>query len=818
MPMYVIKRDGRRESVKFDKITARLEKLSYGLDPNYIQPIEVAKKVVSGIYDGVTTAELDSLAAETAASMTTKHPDYAILAARVATSNLHKNTLKSFSATMKRLYVYEDPKTGENASLISREVYDVIRRNAALLDSTIIYDRDYGYDYFGYKTLEKSYLLKLEGKIAERPQHMLMRVAIGIHQEDVQAAIETYHLLSEKWFTHATPTLFNAGTPKPQMSSCFLLTMKEDSIDGIYDTLKQCALISQSAGGIGLSIHDVRATGSYIKGTNGTSNGIVPMLRVFNDTARYVDQGGGKRKGSFAIYMEPWHADIFDFLDLKKNHGKEEQRARDLFYAMWIPDLFMKRVEDNDTWSLFCPHECPGLADTHSEEFVKLYEQYEREGKARKTIKAQDLWFAILESQIETGTPYMLYKDHANAKSNQKNLGTIKSSNLCTEIMEYTAPDEVAVCNLASIALTKFVEEGADGFARFDHQKLYGITKVVTRNLNKIIDLNYYPVPEAERSNKRHRPIGIGIQGLADALCLLRMPFESDEARQLNKDVFETIYFGAMEASMELAKADKPYETWAGSPISQGIFQFDMWGVKPESNRWDWEKLRKSVVKYGVRNSLLLAPMPTASTSQILGNNECFEPFTSNIYVRRVLSGEFVVVNKYLLKDLVKLNLWNEDMKNKLVMANGSIQPIPGIPQNIKDLYKTSWEIKQRSLLDMSADRGAYICQSQSLNIFMEEPNFAKLTSMHFYAWKKGLKTGMYYLRTRAAADPVQFTVQKQAELQIQPAVAMASVAEKELDYTQYAQEHTQAAPARDNKADMQCSLDDPDSCEACGA
>ncbi len=816
--MYVIKRDGRRESVKFDKITARIEKLSYGLDSSFIQPIEVAKKVVSGIYDGVTTAELDNLAAETSASMTTKHPDYAILAARVAISNLHKNTLKSFSATMKRLYTYVDPKTGDNASMIAKEVYEVIRKNAALLDSTIIYDRDYNYDYFGYKTLEKSYLLKVDGKIAERPQHMLMRVAIGIHHDDVQKAVETYTLLSEKWFTHATPTLFNAGTPKPQMSSCFLLTMKEDSIDGIYDTLKQCALISQSAGGIGLSIHDVRATGTYIKGTNGTSNGIVPMLRVFNDTARYVDQGGGKRKGSFAIYMEPWHADIFDFLDLKKNHGKEEQRARDLFYAMWIPDLFMKRVEDNDTWSLFCPHECPGLSDTHSADFENLYEQYEREGKARKTIKAQDLWFAILESQIETGTPYMLYKDHANAKSNQKNLGTIKSSNLCTEIMEYTAPDEVAVCNLASIALTKFVEEGADGFSRFDHQKLYEITKVVTRNLNKIIDRNYYPVPEAENSNKRHRPIGIGIQGLADALCLLRMPFESDEARQLNKDVFETIYFGAMEASMELAKEEKPYETWAGSPISQGIFQFDMWGVTPDTNRWDWEKLRKAVVKYGVRNSLLLAPMPTASTSQILGNNECFEPFTSNIYVRRVLSGEFVVVNKYLLKDLVKLNLWNEDMKNKLVQANGSIQPIPGIPQNIKDLYKTSWEIKQRTLLDMSADRGAYICQSQSLNVFMEEPNFAKLTSMHFYAWKKGLKTGMYYLRTRAAADPVQFTVQKQAEPQIEPALA---VAEKELDYTQYAQEHTEAAksaPARDNKADMQCSLDDPDGCEACGA
>lgn len=814
--MYVIKRDGRRESVKFDKVTARIEKLSYGLDNNYIQPIEVAKKVVSGIYDGVTTAELDNLAAETAASMTTKHPDYAILAARIAISNLHKNTLKSFSATMKRLYTYIDDKTGENASLISKEVYEVIRQHASLLDSTIIYDRDYAYDYFGYKTLEKSYLLKVDGKIVERPQQMLMRVAIGIHQDDVQAAIETYHLLSEKWFTHATPTLFNAGTPKPQMSSCFLLTMKEDSINGIYDTLKQCALISQSAGGIGLSIHNVRATGSYIKGTNGMSNGIVPMLRVFNDTARYVDQGGGKRKGSFAIYMEPWHADVFDFLDLRKNHGKEEQRARDLFYAMWIPDLFMKRVEANDTWSLFCPHECPGLADTHSAEFEKLYEQYELEGRARKTIKAQDLWFAILESQIETGTPYMLYKDHANSKSNQKNLGTIKSSNLCTEIMEYTAPDEVAVCNLASIALPKFVEMKEDGYYRFDHHKLYEITKVITRNLNKIIDLNYYPVPEAEKSNKRHRPIGIGIQGLADAFCMMRMPFDSDEARQLNKDIFETIYFGAMEASMELAKLHGPYASWEGSPISQGIFQFDMWNVTPESGNWNWDKLRQEVIQNGVRNSLLLAPMPTASTSQILGNNECFEPFTSNIYVRRVLSGEFVVVNKYLLKDLVKLGLWNEEMKNNLVRASGSVQPIPNIPQNIKDLYKTAWEIKQRSILDMSADRGAYICQSQSLNIFLEEPNFGKLTSMHFHAWKRGLKTGMYYLRTRAASAPVQFTLGKQAEAQIEPATEV--VAEKELNYVQYAEDHTKPAVPRDSRSDMQCSLDDPEGCEACGS
>ena len=804
--MYVIKRDGRRESVKFDKITARIEKLCYGLDATFVQPVEVAKKVVSGIYDGVTTAELDTLAAETAASMTTKHPDYALLAARVAISNLHKNTQKSFSATMKLLYTYIDPKTGENASLISKPVYDIIRKNASLLDSTIIYDRDYGYDYFGYKTLEKSYLLKLDGKIAERPQHMLMRVAVGIHPESIEKAVETYNLLSERWFTHATPTLFNAGTPKPQMSSCFLLTMKEDSIDGIYDTLKQCALISQSAGGIGLSIHNIRATGSYIKGTNGNSNGIVPMLQVFNDTARYVDQGGGKRKGSFAIYLEPWHADVFSFLDLRKNHGKEELRARDLFYALWIPDLFMKRVEANDTWSLMCPNECPGLADTYGDDFEALYEKYEREGKVVKTIKAQDLWFAIMESQIETGTPYMLYKDHANRKSNQKNLGTIKSSNLCTEIMEYTAPDEVAVCNLASISLPKFIEQGEDGFMRFNHQKLYEITKVVAKNLNKIIDLNYYPVPEAEKSNKRHRPIGIGVQGLADAFLMLRMPFDSAESRQLNKDVFETIYYGAVVASMELAKKEGPYETWKGSPISQGIFQFDMWDVTPESGRWDWAKLRKDVVKYGVRNSLLLAPMPTASTSQILGNNECFEPFTSNIYVRRVLSGEFVVVNKYLLKDLVKLNLWNDSMKNMMISANGSVQNIPTIPQHLKDLYKTAWEIKQKTLLDMSADRGAYICQSQSLNIFMEAPNFGKLTSMHFYAWKKGLKTGMYYLRTQAAADAVKFTVEKQAEAILEP--VNTKIEEKELNYEKYAQDHA-AQPEREAEDGQSSLLDE---------
>ncbi len=823
--MYVIKRDGRRESVKFDKITARIEKLCYGLDSSYVQPVEVAMKVVNGLYDGVKTTELDNLAAETAASLTTRHPDYAVLAARIAISNLHKDTNKSFSGTIKQLYQYVDPKTGENASLIAREVYEIVRKHAALLDSTIIYDRDYGYDYFGYKTLEKSYLLKLDGRIAERPQHMLMRVAVGIHMDDIDAAIETYNLLSEKWFTHATPTLFNAGTPKPQMSSCFLLAMKDDSIEGIYDTLKQTAKISQSAGGIGLSIHNVRATGTYIKGTNGTSNGIVPMLRVFNDTARYVDQGGGKRKGSFAVYLEPWHADIFEFLHMKKNSGKEELRARDLFYAIWTPDLFMKRVEDDDVWSLFCPHECPGLADCYGEEFEALYTRYEREGRARRTIKAQELWFEILESQTETGTPYMLFKDAANRKSNQKNLGTIKSSNLCTEIIEYTSPDEVAVCNLASLALPKFLTRGKDGILRFDHQKLYEVTKTATRNLNKIIDLNYYPVEEARRSNMRHRPIGLGVQGLADTFILLRMPFESDEARRLNEDIFETIYFGAMTASMELAKVHGPYETWKGSPISEGIFQFDMWGVKPKSNRWDWETLRKDVMEHGVQNSLLLAPMPTASTSQILGNNECFEPYTSNIYTRRVLSGEFIVVNKHLLRDLVKLGLWNDAMKNNLVLANGSVQQIPGIPQNIRDLYKTVWEIKQKHIIDMAADRGAFICQSQSLNIHLQDSNFGKLTSMHFYAWKAGLKTGMYYLRTKSAADAVKFTVvQPQAEMQLEPAMAETAPVEKPLDYVGYAKEHAAAQPVavvsetEQAYLAMQCSLDDPENCEMCGS
>ena len=753
--MFVIKREGHKEPVMFDKITARIKKLCYSLNP-LVDPVRVSMRVIEGLYDGVTTSELDNLAAEVSATMTTSHPDYATLAARISVSNLHKNTKKSFSETMADLYNYVNPRTGKKAPLLSDEVYKVIKKNAEKLDSTIIYNRDFNYDYFGFKTLERSYLLRLNGVVVERPQHMLMRVSVGIHYDDLDSAIETYNLMSKKFFTHATPTLFNSGTPKPQLSSCFLLTMKEDSIDGIYDTLKQTAKISQSAGGIGLSIHNVRSTGSYISGTNGTSNGIVPMLRVFNDTARYVDQGGGKRKGSFAIYIEPWHSDIFDFLDLKKNHGKEEMRARDLFYAMWIPDLFMKRVESNEDWTLMCPNECPGLYDCHSEEFEKLYLNYEKEGKGRKTIKARELWEKILESQIETGTPYMLYKDACNRKSNQKNLGTIRSSNLCTEILEYTSKDEIAVCNLASIALPMFIKNNS-----FDHKELFNVTKRVTKNLNKVIDRNYYPVKEAENSNFRHRPIGLGVQGLADAFIKLRMPFTSDEAKALNQDIFETIYYAALTASMEEAQRDGTYKSYKGSPISKGEFQHNMWGVKDEdlSGRWDWAKLRKDIKKNGVRNSLLVAPMPTASTSQILGNNECFEPYTSNIYTRRVLSGEFIVVNKHLLEDLVKLGLWNEELKQELMKANGSIQHIDFIPQDIKDLYKTVWELSMKDIIDMARHRGYFIDQSQSLNLFMEGATMAKLTSMHFYAWKSGLKTGMYYLRTKSAVDAIKFTL-----------------------------------------------------------
>ena len=793
--MYVLKRDGRREPVQFDKITARIKKLCYGLH-DAVDPTKVAMRVIEGVYDGVTTTELDNLAAEVAATNAVTHPDYAQLASRIAVSNLHKATKKSFTETMEDLHNYVDPVTGENASLIADDVWEIIQKNAELLDSSIIYDRDFNYDFFGFKTLERSYLLKIKGEIAERPQHMLMRVAVGIHKDDMESAIETYNMMSEGWFTHATPTLFNAGTPKPQMSSCFLLTMKEDSISGIYDTLKQCAKISQNAGGIGLAIHDIRGTGSYIKGTNGTSNGIVPMLRVFNDTARYVDQGGGKRKGSFAIYIEPWHSDIFDFLELRKNHGKEEQRARDLFYALWTPDLFMKRVEENGDWTLMCPNECPGLADSWGPEFEALYTKYEAEGKGRKTIKAQDLWFKVLESQVETGTPYMLYKDAANGKSNQQNLGTIRSSNLCTEIIEYTSSDEVAVCNLASIAIPKFVKEDRT----FDHDKLFEVTYRVTRNLNRVIDRNYYPIPEARNSNMRHRPIGLGVQGLADAFILMRFPFDSDEARQLNKDVFETIYYAACTASKDMAKEEGKYETFEGSPASEGKLQFDLWGVKP-SDRWEWDILKDEIKEHGMRNSLLMAPMPTASTAQILGNNECFEPYTSNIYTRRTLSGEFIVVNKHLLRDLTKLGLWDDEMKNRLIAANGSIQNIPEIPENLKVLYRTAWEISQKSILEMAADRGAYICQSQSLNIFMENVNNSKLTSMHFYAWKKGLKTGMYYLRTKAATDAIKFTVDKKYKEQPQGEQAAAAAKPEEMTYEQQVQA---------------CSIENGPDCEMC--
>lgn len=854
--MHVVKRDGHREEVKFDKITARIQKLCYGLSP-LVDPVAVAMRVIEGLYDGVTTSELDNLAAEVAASMTVRHPDYAQLAARVAVSNLHKNSTKSFSETMRSLYTYVNAKTGKAAPMIADDVMEIIEQHAERLDSAAIYDRDFNYDYFGFKTLERSYLLRIDGKVAERPQHMLMRVSVGIHKDDIDAAVETYNMMSKGLFTHATPTLFNAGTPKPQMSSCFLLQMKDDSIDGIYDTLKQTARISQSAGGIGLSIHNIRATGSYIRGTNGTSNGIVPLLRVFNDTARYVDQGGGKRKGSFAIYLEPWHADVFDFLDLKKNTGKEESRARDLFYALWIPDLFMKRVEEDSTWTLMCPNECPGLYDTYGADFEALYHKYESEGKGRKTIKARELWHKVLEAQIETGTPYMLYKDACNAKSNQKNLGVIRSSNLCTEILEYTAPDEVAVCNLASIALPRFIEDG-----QFNHQMLYEVTYKVTKNLNKVIDRNYYPVAEARNSNMRHRPVGLGVQGLADAFIALRYPFTSNEARQMNKDIFETIYFAALKSSCDLAKVDGKYESYEGSPISKGEFQFNMWGVSEDalSGRWDWKALRQEIAAHGVRNSLLVAPMPTASTSQILGNNECFEPYTTNIYTRRVLSGEFIVVNKHLLLDLVKLGLWNDEMKNAIMASNGSVQSIDAIPDNIKELYKTVWEMSMRDIIDMAADRGLFIDQSQSLNLFVEAPNMGKLTSMHFHAWKKGLKTGMYYLRTKAASAAIKFTVTKKAEeapqvQEVEAGFAPAEVAVSAVSAPPVAQavgevvaasvafaapaavvaaaapvsvtnelpemQFTPVAPAATEYSDQDaitCSLDDPDGCLACGS
>ncbi|CAN6172694.1 unnamed protein product [Urochloa humidicola] len=813
--MYVVKRDGRQETVHFDKITARLKKLSYGLSQEHCDPVLVAQKVCAGVYKGVTTSQLDELAAETAAAMTASHPDYASLAARIAVSNLHKNTKKSFSETIKDMYMHFNERSGLVAPLVAEDIYEIIMKNAARLDSEIIYDRDFDYDYFGFKTLERSYLLKLGGKVVERPQHMLMRVSVGIHKEDIESAIKTYHLMSQRWFTHASPTLFNAGTPRPQLSSCFLICMKDDSIEGIYDTLKECAVISKSAGGIGVSVHNIRATGSYIRGTNGTSNGIVPMLRVFNDTARYVDQGGGKRKGAFAVYLEPWHADIFEFLDLRKNHGKEEHRARDLFYALWVPDLFMQRVQNNGEWSLFCPNEAPGLADCWGDEFENLYKKYEREGKAKKVVPAQTLWFDILKAQIETGTPYMLYKDTCNRKSNQQNLGTIKSSNLCTEIIEFTSPSETAVCNLASIALPRFVREkgvpleshpsklvgSTDSKNRyFDFEKLAEVTSTVTYNLNKIIDINYYPVETAKRSNMRHRPIGIGVQGLADTFILLGMPFDSPEAQQLNKDIFETIYYHALKASAELSAKEGPYKTYEGSPVSKGILQPDMWNVVP-SNRWDWPSLRETISKVGIRNSLLVAPMPTASTSQILGNNECFEPYTSNIYSRRVLSGEFVVVNKHLLHDLTEMGIWTPTLKNQIIYEDGSVQKMTEIPDDLKAIYKTVWEIKQKTLVDMAVDRGCYIDQSQSLNVHMEQPNFGKLTSLHFHAWSKGLKTGMYYLRTRAAADAIKFTVD--TTLLKENGVANGKPSDEDVEA---------------KMAQMVCSLNNREECLACGS
>ncbi|XP_045447367.1 ribonucleoside-diphosphate reductase large subunit [Melitaea cinxia] len=753
--LYVLKRDGKMQEVHIDKITSRIKKLCYGLNMDFVDPVCITLKVISGIYSGVTTVELDNLAAETAATMTTDHPDYGILAARLAISNLHKETKKHFSEVVSDLHNIINQYTKKRESMISEFHYNIVMKHKDRLDSAIVYDRDFKYNYFGFKTLERSYLLKINHKVAERPQHMLMRVAVGIHGEDIDAAINTYNLLSEKYFTHASPTMFSAATPRPQLSSCFLVAMKDDSIEGIYDTLKQCALISKSAGGIGVHVHCIRAKGTYIAGTNGISNGLVPMLRVYNNTARYVDQGGNKRPGAFAVYLEPWHADVFEFLDLKKNTGKEEVRARELFYALWIPDLFMKRVEKNENWSLMCPHNCPGLADCWGEEFEALYEKYEQEKRYVKQVRAQVLWKAIVEAQVETGTPYMLYKDSCNRKSNQKNLGTIKCSNLCTEIVEYTSPDEVAVCNLASIAVNMFVENKT-----FNFQKLKQVTKTVTQNLNKIIDVNFYPVPEAKNSNMKHRPIGIGVQGLADAFVLMRFPYESEEAILLNQQIFETIYYGALEASCELAEKEGVYSSYDGSPASQGILQYDMWDKTP-TDLWDWTALKEKIAKHGLRNSLLLAPMPTASTAQILGNNESFEPFTSNIYQRRVLSGEFQVVNHHLLTDLTQADLWDEDMKNLIIHNNGSIQNIEKIPKKIRDLYKTVWEISVKTTIQMAADRGAFIDQSQSFNIHVAEPNYGKLTSIHFYAWKMGLKTGMYYLRTKPAANAIQFTVDK---------------------------------------------------------
>ena len=788
--MEVIKRDGSRERVKLDKILNRVKKQCYGLNMDYIESMEIAKKVIHGLYDGITSIELDTLAAETAAALTPTHPDYSILASRICVTSLHKRTPKSFSQVIDQLYNYVDPKTGLKAPMIADDVYEIIMNNSKDIDSQIITDRDLDYDYFGFKTLEKSYLLKIDGQPSERPQQMLMRVAIGIHKNDLASAYKTYDLMSQGYFTHATPTLFNSGTRRPQLSSCFLVSMDDDSIQGIYKTLSDVAQISKNAGGIGLHIHNVRGTGAYIKGTNGTSNGIIPMLKVFNETARYVDQGGGRRKGSFAIYLEPWHCDVEDFLNLRKNHGKEEMRARDLFLALWTPDLFMERVKENGDWTLFSPDEAPGLDDAYGDDFNKLYTKYESEGKGRKTVKAQDLWYKIIEAQIETGTPYILYKDSANIKSNQKNLGTIKSSNLCTEIIEYSDSKETAVCNLASIALPKFIIPGKK--PKYDLNALKDIAYTATINLNRVIDVNYYPTKETKTSNMKHRPIGIGVQGLADTFAILKIPFESDEANQLDRDIFEAIYYGAMCASVDLAEKEGAYQSFKGSPLSKGLFQFDLWNEKP-GTKWDWEDLRERVKTHGARNSLLLAPMPTASTSQILGNNECFEPFTSNIYIRKTLSGEFPVVNKHLVKDLVKLGLWSESLRDKIIINNGSVQDINEIPDDLKAIYKTAWEMSQKIIIDHAAIRAPFICQSQSMNLFVQDANFAKLSSAHFYGWSKGLKTGSYYIRTKAATTAIK-------GLGIDTSRAEDIKSEGE------------------NYSDLVCSIDNPEDCEACGS
>lgn len=754
--MKVKKRDGSLEEMRYDKITRRISIFCEDLNMEYIDPTYVTLKVTQGIYDGISTKELDVLAAETAASMTTVHPDYAKLAGRLAVSNLHKTTPKKFSQSIKELYSFVEPKTGKESSLISDEVYRFVIENRDVLDGAIDLSRDFNFEYFGFKTLERSYLLKIGERVVERPQYMYMRVAVGICNGDIDMALRIYDDLSQHFYTHATPTLFNAGTRRPQMSSCFLIGNKGDDIDGLFDTIKDVAKISKWAGGIGLHVHDVRAKGAYIKGTGGLSDGLLPMMKTYNEVARWINQGG-KRKGSFAVYLEPWHSDIFEFIDLRKNHGKEEMRARDLFLAMWTPDLFMQRVESDGDWSLFSPDEAPGLSDVYDtpedKAFTRLYEQYESEGRARKTVKARKLMDAILTSQIETGTPYMLYKDPANYKSNQKNLGTIKSSNLCTEILEYSSPEEQAVCNLASIALPKYIVDG-----EFSHEVLYEYTYQVVKNLNNVIDLNFYPTEETKRSNFRHRPVGLGVQGLADVFCILGLPFESEEADKLQTEIFETIYFAALSSSKDIAKKVGPYETIKGSPIEKGIFQYEMWGKTDEdmSGRWNWKKLREEVKEYGVRNSLLVAPMPTASTAQILGNNEAFEPFTTNLYSRRTLGGEFIVINKHLVNDLIKLGLWNETIKNKLIMENGSIQNIPEIPTELKEVYKTVWEMSQKRILQMAANRSVFIDQSQSLNLFIDNATKPKLLAAHLYGWKLGLKTGMYYLRTRAAVDAIK--------------------------------------------------------------